>query len=48
MGLYNLLLNRDNLSHALTLNYRGHDKYRTVPGALVTIAIKIIVLIYTT
>lgn len=46
MGFLSILLSRDELSHPVTMNYRGHENFRTVFGALLSIGIKIMVLIY--
>ena len=46
MFLTDFLLSRDELSHPVTMNYRGGDNFPTKFGAFLSIGIKIMVLIY--
>ena len=46
MTLKDFLLSRDELSHPVTMNYRGGDVFPTKLGAALSIGIKILVLIY--
>ena len=46
MFLTDFLLSRDELSHPVTMNYRGSDVIPTKLGATMSVGIKILVLIY--
>ena len=46
--LSQLILSRDSLGHAHSLKYQGSDKYNTYVGAVISIAISILVLVFLT
>ena len=44
--LSTFLINRDNLGHPITVNYKGSDTYQTKLGGFFTIGIRAMMLIY--
>ena len=46
MGLLSILLSRDELGHPIMLNYKGDENYPTKLGALLSIAVKVMMLIF--
>jgi len=46
MGLTSFLLSRDSFGHPFSIMYKGSAKFRTLPGAVVTIMIQALLVIY--
>ena len=45
MGLLSLLISRDAMGHAFSINYKGADTYQTACGAMLTLAIQLLTLV---
>ena len=45
MGFLSLLISRDAMGHAFSINYKGADTYQTACGAILTLAIQLLTLV---